>query len=196
MKIRNLLIQYISIFFIFTLNSFLLIENALANSLVIEVPLSKPNEIDWRQKSNISVLIVTHDPFEAMFISNKIYIMEKGGKIIQSGSPQELYNNPFNSYVAGFFGETNKFSGTVINSEVKTPIGVIKAPKELESKKVEIHVRPQAIKLSEESTPVNGISRLSFKQSSSCLLGFKPSLTRTFIDFISLKEKFNKSSRF
>ena len=109
------------------------------------------------QKSNVSVVIVTHDPFEAMFISNKIYIMEKGGKIIQSGSPQELYNNPFNSYVAGFFGETNKFSGTVINSEVKTPIGVIKAPKELESKKVEIHVRPQAIKLSEESTPVNGI---------------------------------------
>ena len=109
------------------------------------------------QKSNISVLIVTHDPFEAMFISNKIYIMEKGGKIIQPGSPQELYNNPFNPYVAGFFGETNKFRGTVINSEVKTPIGVIKAPKELESKKVEIHVRPQAIKLSEESTPVNGI---------------------------------------
>ena len=31
------------------------------------------------QKSNISVLIVTHDPFEAMFISNKIYIMKKGG---------------------------------------------------------------------------------------------------------------------
>ena len=76
--------------------------------------------------------------------------MEKGGKIIQSGSPQELYNNPFNPYVAGFFGETNKFRGTVINSEVKTPIGVIKAPKELESKKVEIHVRPQAIKLSED----------------------------------------------
>ena len=42
------------------------------------------------QKSNISVLVVTHDPFEAMFISNKIYIMNKEGKIVQSGSPKEL----------------------------------------------------------------------------------------------------------
>ena len=109
------------------------------------------------QKSNISVLIVTHDPFEAMFISNKIYIMEKSGKIIQSGSPQELYNSPSTSYVAGFFGETNKFRGLVINSQIKTPIGIIKAPKELESKKVEVHIRPQAIKLNQEATPVNGI---------------------------------------
>ena len=54
------------------------------------------------QKSNISVLIVTHDPFEAMFISNKIYIMQKDGKIVQSGSPRQLYNEPINSYVAGF----------------------------------------------------------------------------------------------
>ena len=140
---------------------------AKPNLLLLDEPFSsldlnlreevRDDTLHLLQKSNISVLIVTHDPFEAMFISNKIYIMEKGGKIIQSGSPQELYNNPFNPYVAGFFGETNKFRGTVINSEVKTPIGIIKAPKELESKKVEIHVRPQAIKLSEESTPVNGI---------------------------------------
>ena len=62
MKICNLLKQHISIFFIFTLNSFLLIENARTNSLVIEVPLSKPNEIDWRQESNISVPQTKPDP--------------------------------------------------------------------------------------------------------------------------------------
>jgi len=109
------------------------------------------------QKSNVTVLVVTHDPFEAMFISNKIYIMKKGGKIIQSGTPQELYNNPINSYVAGFFGETNKFRGLVKNSQVKTPIGNIQTPKEMESTQVEIHVRPQAIKLHQELTPVNGV---------------------------------------
>ena len=109
------------------------------------------------QKSNISVLIVTHDPFEAMFISNKIYIMKKGGIIVQSGTPQDLYNKPIDSYVAGFFGETNKFTGIVKNAEVQTPIGKIQAPKDLESKKVEVHVRPQGVKLIQESTPVNGI---------------------------------------
>jgi len=109
------------------------------------------------QKSNISVLIVTHDPFEAMFISNKIYIMQKGGKIVQSGSPRQLYNEPINSYVAGFFGETNKFKGMVKNAEVQTPIGKIKTHNNLESKEVVIHVRPQGIKLTQEKTPVNGI---------------------------------------
>jgi iron(III) transport system ATP-binding protein len=109
------------------------------------------------QKSNISVLIVTHDPFEAMFIANKIYIMKKGGTIVQSGTPQELYNQPIDSYVAGFFGETNKFKSVVANAEVHTPIGIIKAPKDLESKKVEVHIRPQGVKLMQEATPVNGI---------------------------------------
>ena len=109
------------------------------------------------QKSNVSVLIVTHDPFEAMFISNKIYIMKKEGEIVQSGTPQDLYNQPANSYVAGFFGETNKFRGVVKNARVKTPIGIIKTPQDMESQEVEIHVRPQGIKLIQESTPVNGI---------------------------------------
>ena len=109
------------------------------------------------QKSNISVLIVTHDPFEAMFIANKIYIMKKDGTIVQSGTPQELYNQPIDSDVAGFFGETNKFTGIVENAEVQTPIGKIQAPKYLESKKVEVHIRPQGVKLMQESTPVNGI---------------------------------------
>ena len=109
------------------------------------------------QKSNVTVLIVTHDPFEAMFISNKIYIMKKGGEIVQSGSPQELYNQPNNSYVASFFGETNKFIGIVKNSLVETPIGSIKVSADMENKKVEVHVRPQAIKLQQEQTPVYGV---------------------------------------
>ena len=109
------------------------------------------------QKSNVTVLIVTHDPFEAMFISNTIYIMKKNGKIIQSGTPKDLYNKPIDSYVAGFFGETNKFKGIVKNSQVETPIGIIQTSSDLENKQVETHVRPQAIKLQQEQTPVNGI---------------------------------------
>ena len=109
------------------------------------------------QKSNVTVLIVTHDPFEAMFISNIIYIMKKNGRIIQSGTPKDLYNSPIDSYVAGFFGETNKFKGVVKNAQVETPIGNIQTSPSMENKQVEIHVRPQAIKLQQEQTPVNGI---------------------------------------
>ena len=109
------------------------------------------------QKSNVSVIIVTHDPFEAMFISNQISIMDTDGKIIQSGSPAELYNNPINSYVAEFFGETNRFEGIVRNSQIITPVGKISAPKELENQNVKIHIRPKGVKLNKQPTPVNGI---------------------------------------
>ena len=109
------------------------------------------------QKSNISVLLVTHDPFEAMFISNQINIMNKNGEIVQSGSPTDLYNLPNSSYVANFFGETNKFQGVVKDTIVETPVGEFKVENTLESKNVDIFIRPEAVKLSKEQTPVNGI---------------------------------------
>ena len=109
------------------------------------------------QKSNVSVIIVTHDPFEAMFISNQINIMDTTGRIVQSGSPAELYNNPANSYVAEFFGETNRFEGVVKNGQIITPVGKISAPKELENKNVKVHIRPRGIRLNKQPTPVNGI---------------------------------------
>ena len=109
------------------------------------------------QKSNISVLLVTHDPFEAMFISNQINIMNKNGEIVQSGSPTDLYNLPNSSYVANFFGETNKFQGVVKDTIVETPVGEFKVENRLESKNVDIFIRPEAVKLSKEQTPVNGI---------------------------------------
>ena len=109
------------------------------------------------QKSNISVLLVTHDPFEAMFISNQINIMNKNGEIVQSGSPTDLYNLPNSSYVANFFGETNKFQGIVKDTIVETPVGEFKVENSLESKNVDIFIRPEAVKLSKEQTPVNGI---------------------------------------
>ena len=56
-----------------------------------------------------------------------------------------------------FFGETNRFNGIVSNSFVQTPVGKIKAPNEFENKNVEVHVRPQGIKLKQQPTPVNGI---------------------------------------
>ena len=109
------------------------------------------------QKFDVSVIVVTHDPFEAMFISNQIHIMQKDGTIAQSGTPKDLYSNPKNSYVAGIFGETNKFTGIVKNSKVKTAVGEIFIDNTFESKYVDIHIRPQAIKLTQEQTPVNGV---------------------------------------
>ncbi len=117
----------------------------------------RDDTLHFLQKSNVSSIIVTHDPFEAMFISNQISIINNTGEIVQTGSPNELYNQPINSYVTEFFGETNLFTGRVTNSFVDTPIGKVKTKVELENKEVTVHVRPKGIKLSKKPTPVNGV---------------------------------------
>jgi len=58
---------------------------------------------------NITVVYVTHDQDEAMFLSDKIVLMDEG-KIIQTGTCEELYTNPKNRFVANFLGECNFFT--------------------------------------------------------------------------------------
>jgi len=60
----------------------------------------------------ITFVLVTHDQEEALSMSDTIAIMRQG-RIVQSGSPAELYDAPVNRYVADFVGESNFFSGRV-----------------------------------------------------------------------------------
>ena len=55
---------------------------------------------------NISIAFVTHDQEEAISLSHRIVVMDKG-KIAQIGTPAEMYDNPVNPYVASFIGEMN-----------------------------------------------------------------------------------------
>ena len=63
-----------------------------------------------QQEVGITFIYVTHDQEEALTMSDKIVIM-KGGEIQQVGTPQEIYNEPVNKYVANFIGESNVISG-------------------------------------------------------------------------------------
>ena len=60
----------------------------------------------------ITFVLVTHDQEEALSMSDTIAIMRQG-RIVQSGTPTELYDSPVNRYVADFVGESNFFSGRV-----------------------------------------------------------------------------------
>ena len=66
-----------------------------------------------QQEVGITFIYVTHDQEEALTMSDKIVIM-KGGEIQQVGTPQEIYNEPVNKYVANFIGESNVISGVMI----------------------------------------------------------------------------------
>jgi iron(III) transport system ATP-binding protein len=65
-----------------------------------------------QQKVGITAVYVTHDQAEAMSISDKIIIMNKG-KIAQMGTPQEIYYQPKSEFVADFIGEVNFLQGKV-----------------------------------------------------------------------------------
>lgn len=65
-----------------------------------------------QQEVGITFIYVTHDQEEALTMSDKIVVM-KQGEIQQVGTPQEIYNEPVNRYVANFIGESNIIAGTM-----------------------------------------------------------------------------------
>lgn len=69
-----------------------------------------------QREVGITFVLVTHDQEEALSMSDTIGIM-KDGKVVQFGSPEELYDAPVNRYVADFVGESNFFSGQVAGSD-------------------------------------------------------------------------------
>lgn len=63
-------------------------------------------------KVGITFIYVTHDQAEALSVSDRIAVMD-GGRVLQVGSPQEIYENPKSDFVARFIGDTNLFEGLV-----------------------------------------------------------------------------------
>src|SRR5258705_12859955 len=68
------------------------------------------------KKVGISALYVTHDQDEAFTISDAVVVMD-GGKILQYGTPDEIYNRPLHPFVAGFVGHSMLFDGRVVRSD-------------------------------------------------------------------------------
>ncbi len=59
------------------------------------------------------VLMVTHDADEAVRVADRIHVMQDG-RMLQHGTPAELYAHPANPFVAGFFGPLNRYKGWVV----------------------------------------------------------------------------------
>src|SRR5438132_2367225 len=67
---------------------------------------------DLQKRLSLTVVYVTHDQAEAMAVSDRIIIMNKGG-VAQEGAARELYEQPKDVFVAGFMGEANRVKGTL-----------------------------------------------------------------------------------
>ncbi|MCF0112847.1 MAG: ABC transporter ATP-binding protein [Bacilli bacterium] len=67
---------------------------------------------DMHKKLGITFFYVTHDQEEALTMSDRIIVMNNG-VIQQNGTPEEIYNEPVNAFVADFIGESNIYNGTM-----------------------------------------------------------------------------------
>jgi iron(III) transport system ATP-binding protein len=98
------------------------------------------------QQQGAATVIVTHDPEEAMFLADRIALMD-GGRLNQLGTPVEIYTRPRNAFAAAFFGEVNRLIGTVRDGAVATPVGRVPATLQ-EGATAEVLIRPEALLLS------------------------------------------------
>ena len=79
----------------------------------LDLKLRKEMQIELKriqQRLNITFIYVTHDQEEALTMSDTVVVM-KDGIIQQIGSPQDIYNEPVNAFVADFIGESNIMDG-------------------------------------------------------------------------------------
>jgi putative spermidine/putrescine transport system ATP-binding protein len=128
-------------------------------ALLLDEPLSAVDaatrvtmrdEIRRVQRShNIATLLITHDQDEALSLADRIVLL-KDGALVQTGSPQELYDRPADAFVAGFIGRANLLDARAIDAEsVQTPIGRLATPRHgrAAGSALKLLVRPERIEL-------------------------------------------------
>lgn len=109
------------------------------------------------QKSvGITTIYVTHDQSEALTMSDRIAVMDQG-RVLQIGTPVEIYEQPASRFIAEFIGESNLLNGTISSVKDKScsvTLGTVRVPGRvsdnasvIEGQDVALLVRPEMIRL-------------------------------------------------
>ena len=109
-----------------------------------------------QQEAGITAIYVTHDQSEAMALSDKIIIMEKG-VVAQIGTPQEIYYHPASEFVADFIGEANFLKGKLSDKNGDAgivtveghPVPVVGVADQADGKECTLVLRPESAVLAE-----------------------------------------------
>jgi len=120
-----------------------------------------------QKKLGITFVYVTHDQDEALSMSDTIAVMNKG-KILQIGKPEDIYNEPENSFVAKFIGESNLFNGVMLADYKVEFLDIIFECVDkgfAQNEEVEIVVRPEDVVISAptESKLTGFVRNVTFK---------------------------------
>nr|WP_240482102.1 ABC transporter ATP-binding protein [Ruegeria marisrubri] len=98
------------------------------------------------KEEDAAVLLVTHEPEEAMRMADEIALMRRG-KIVQQGAPYNVYTRPVDKAAVAFFSDVNVLKATVNGALAQTPFGQFLAPGIPDGTEVEIVFRPQHLRL-------------------------------------------------
>lgn len=120
-----------------------------------------------KEELGITFIYVTHDQEEALTMSDHIVVMNQG-YIQQEGSPEKIYNEPENAFVADFIGDSNIIRSTMIRDELVEILGAKFACVDKgfgENKPVDVVIRPEDVELvSPENGTLSGVvTDLTFK---------------------------------
>ncbi len=97
------------------------------------------------KETGVTTLMVTHNPEEAMFMADHIAVMHEG-RIIQAGTPADIYFRPNNPFGAALFGQVNRFTGVVEGGGVHTPVGRVAAPDLSDGRRAHVLVRAEGLR--------------------------------------------------
>ena len=93
-----------------------------------------------------AVLLVTHEPEEAMRMADEIALM-RDGQIVQQGAPYNIYTRPVDKAAVAFFSDVNQLRVTVDGALAMTPFGRFLAPGVPDGTNVDIVFRPQHVRI-------------------------------------------------
>jgi iron(III) transport system ATP-binding protein len=106
----------------------------------------RDDTLEVLRASHVATLIVTHDPEEALYLADRIALMNEG-RIVQRGTPSDLYFRPASAFAARFFGDVNRLGGRVEGGRVETVFGPLPASGLPETAEVEVLIRPEALRI-------------------------------------------------
>ena len=98
-------------------------------------------------QTKATCIVVTHDPEEAMRMGDRIALL-RNGRIVQLGTPEDLFRRPAELFVARFFSDLNEMPGIVGDGAVQTPLGTFAAKHLDDGTGVVVGIRPNDIELS------------------------------------------------
>ncbi len=148
---------------------------ALARTLAIAPPLVLLDEpfsnldaamrVETRQEvrrllrtAGSAAILVTHDQEEAMAIADRIAVM-KDGRLIQIGTPDDVYRNPVSEFVASFMGRSNIVPGVASDNQAQTAFGTLGLSRPAQGA-VNLSLRPEQILLdADPSSPTKIVAR-------------------------------------